>query len=268
MTILIYIIAGLFLGFLSGLLGIGGGLIGVPALSWIFALDHVPTELRMHLAVGTSLASIVMTSLVSVRVFHYQESVRWPLVWRLLPGIVLGTFLGLSITRHLSSYHIRVLFAIFVLYMAIRFWWTSHPESNQEKPLHPFLKNSYFLFIISAMTSMLACIIGVGGTVILIPFLLYGGLPMRQASGTSLGCAIFVSLTGMLGLMIIGWHEPNLPPFSTGYVVWPAALGLSIPSIFSVNLGARLGKKLPHHLLKRCFAVFLLVVSLDMYFFK
>ena len=227
MIILIFICIGLIIGLFSGLLGIGGGLISVPTLSCVFSMQHVPFALRMHLAVGTSLAAIIFTSLVSMRAFHYQGSIVWALWKKLLPGIILGTLTGVLISSFLTSKWLRILFGLLVLYTAIRLLWTSKTELKTETQHKTLLNKLYFLMPTSFITGMTAGILGVGGSVVIIPLLLYGGLPIRQASGTSVACAIPIAFIGACGFMVTGWHIPNLPTYPTGYVNWPAALPFS-----------------------------------------
>lgn len=261
---IIYILTGLLIGLLSGLLGIGGGLVAVPALLWIFTHQGVAYAVTMHMAIGTSLGGIIFTSLAAVLAFNKQQSIVWPYVVRMLPGIIIGTLVGAAISDHISTHGLKIFFGVFVLIMALRMFFTK--KDAPAPGAKPHKVSPFFIVFLGTATGLLAGLLGVGGSVIIIPGLLYCGLTMRQCSGTSIASILPVALVGTLSMIAVGWHHPNLPPFSTGYVNWPAALGLSIPSIFSVRLGAKWGKQLPQLTLRKAFAVFLIFVALNMLF--
>ncbi|MBI5447104.1 MAG: sulfite exporter TauE/SafE family protein [Gammaproteobacteria bacterium] len=266
LILFIYCIAGLLIGFLSGLLGIGGGLIAVPALSMLLVLQGVNHSLIMHIAVATSLSTIIFTSLASIRTFHQQGEVAWDLIKILLPGVILGTLLGTFISQHLSTNHLRFLFGLFVLIVAFRLFFQKKEDLKSHTP-HPRSIDKADLRhhrIAAVATGLTAGLLGVGGSIIIIPYLLHKGFTIRQASGTSITCAFPIALIATLVFSISGWHIVNLPPYSTGYVNWSATLGLALPSLFSVSLGAWLGKRAPQTTLRKLFSLFLVFVSLDM----
>lgn len=266
--LLIYCLVGAVIGLLSGLLGIGGGLVAVPALSWILTLQGVNEELIMHIAVATSLSTIIFTSLASIRVFNRQGEVIWQLVKKLLPGVVIGTMLGIIISQFLSTHDLRIIFGLFVLIISFRLLFEKPkslpPVSNTEPQTNPRPKHRWDPHGIALTTGLSSGLLGVGGSIIIIPYLLHQGFNIRQASGTSITCSLPIALVGVIFFIATSWNLNDLPPYSTGYINWGATLGLSIPSIFSVSLGGWIGKRVPQTTLRKIFAIFLIFVSLDM----
>ncbi len=267
--LLIYCIVGLLIGLLSGLLGIGGGLVAVPALSWIFMQQNIDYALVMHMAVATSLATIIFTSLASIRAFNRQGNVVWTLVKSLLPGVTLGTVVGIAISHFLSTHDLRTIFGLFVLIISFRMMFEKYHGPAPTHKNMPAKKKKYWdPHAIALTTGLSSGLLGVGGSIIIIPYLLHEGFSMRQASGTSITCALPIALIAVCSTILASWKLPNLPAYSTGYVNWSAALGIAIPSIFSVDMGAWLGKRLPQTFLRKLFAVFLVFVSLEMLFYR
>jgi len=254
---------GLLIGVLSGLLGVGGGLVAVPALVWILARQGVHYDILMHMAVGTSLAGILFTSLAAIYKFSQQNNIVWVIVKKLVPAVMIGVLFGVYLAHRLSTQNLKIVFGLFVFIVAIHFLFERKKNQNSENKIF-FSKGNYFSAGI--ITGLSAGLMGVGGSVIMIPYLLYKGLNMRQASGTSIACVFPLAFVAVISMTILGWGQQGLPPYSTGYINWPAALSLSIPSVFSVSLGAYLGKRLPQLFLKKIFAVFLIFVSLNMLF--
>lgn len=264
MDILLYCLTGLLIGVLSGLLGIGGGLVAVPSLSWILAHQGVDERLVMHIAIGTSLSTIIFPSIASIRAFNQQGEVEWQLVRKLIPGIIVGTLSGVMIAHFLSTRDLKVVFGLFVLMIAFRLLFEKKqavPLEIQDKKIKQDGRNYH---AIALTTGLSAGMLGVGGSIIIIPYLLHSGFSIRQASGTSITCALPIAIIGVVSIIISSWGTPGLPAYSTGYIDWAATLGIAIPSIFCVPLGAWLGKRLPQDILRKVFAIFLIFVSLNM----
>lgn len=262
--ILIYCLTGAIIGLLSGLLGIGGGLVAVPTLSWILLHQGVDYSLTMHMAVATSLATIIFTSIASIRAFNRQGDVEWQLVRALLPGILIGTIIGVFIAHQLSTHDLKVVFGLFVLIVALRLLFEKKREIEATLVHGKKFKNGHTYHAMAIITGISSGLLGVGGSIIVIPYLLHEGFSIRQASGTSITCALPIALIAVISIIISSWHMSGLPPYSTGYINWPAAIGIAIPSIFCVSLGAWLGKRLPQTTLRKMFALFLIFVSVNM----
>jgi len=247
-------------GLLAGLLGVGGGLIIVPALLWLFVIQGLETPHLMQLAVGTSLASIVFTSLSSIYAHHRHQAVLWPKVLALTPGILVGALLGALLADQLASQQLTTLFALFEVLVALQMWFGRTPQ--QQRQLSNGVMNLAGI-IIGAFSAL----IGIGGGTLTVPFLSAINTPIRQAVATSAACGLPIALAGTVGFIVIGWGNSQLPAGSWGYLYPPALLGIVISSVLFAPLGARLAHRLPTVLLKRFFAGFLLVLGLKLLIF-
>lgn len=257
-VLLFYMVIGAFAGVMAGLLGVGGGLIIVPAMAWTFHLQHISDEVIMHLAIGTSLATIVITSTSSVRAHHRHGAVQWPLFWQLTPGIVIGALLGAVIADALHSRTLQIVFGIFVLVIAVQMAFGAKPPPQRELP------GTVGMSIMGGIIGVVSAIVGIGGGSLTVPFLTWCNVKMRNAVATSAACGFPIALGGTTGYVALGWNEPDLPAWSVGYVYLPALLGIALISMWSAPLGAGLAHRLPSLALRRVFAVFLTVVGVTM----
>lgn len=269
MIILLYCLLGAVAGIFSGLLGIGGGLIVVPCLLLIFPLVGIPPS--VHVAVGTSLATIIITLCSSINA-HLQRSDK-QLLWRLgkqfLPGIILGTLLGAGIAKLLSGAHLAILFGIIVWLLALRVFLVKNSENETEtKSVEQLLPAKFWLLPINMLIATLAAIMGVGGGGFMITFLQIRKVPMRISIPIATMMGIPVAILGTISYILLGWHEANLPQWSTGYVYWPAVLGITIASVFTAPLGAKLAHKLPGKLLRWIFVLMLVIIGAKMIFWS
>ncbi len=265
LDIVAYIILGACSGLLSGLLGIGGGIIVVPAL--VVILQHNPLfkdAHLMHISVGTSLATMVMTSLSSALAYQRHHALVWPIFWRMLPGLCGGLVAGKLLTTHLSNDILAHILAVFlVLIAAYLFWNAQHsPRTTAPNVLSysnaPFtVKHPWLLVAASAMIGVLSTLVGVGGGVLMVPLFLMMNLSIREASGTSVLCGIVTALTGALLLSMTPLQSPL--PGMIGYIYWPAALGIASSSFIFAPLGTRLAYALNPIMLKRLFSILLIL---------
>ncbi|OQW93854.1 MAG: hypothetical protein BWK79_08940 [Beggiatoa sp. IS2] len=251
------LLLGLVAGTLAGLLGVGGGVIIVPVLVWLFH-DHpeIPTAHLMHMALATSLATIVFTAISSIRAHQQRQAILWSVVWQLTPGIIVGTVLGASVASFLSSDTLKTVFALFLLLIAGQLGFGAHPASHRQLP--QWLGTTFTGLIIGKISALL----GVGGGSLTVPFLVWCNVPMRHAVGTSAACGLPIAIAGTLGYIVMGWH--NSPAWSTGYVYWPAVAAIVPTSLLFAPVGAKLAHSIPVTVLKRFFAVFLAIVSVKM----
>ena len=257
-TLLLYLALGAFAGVMAGMLGVGGGLIIVPVLAWIFGRQSVSDALIMHLAIGTSLASIVITSISSIRAHHQRGAVLWPAFWRLTPGIVIGAWLGAAVADLLSSAALTKIFAVFVLMVAAQMAFGAKPAPQRELPKPTGMAAT------GVVIGMVSAIVGIGGGSLTVPFLSWCNIPIRQAVATSAACGLPIALAGALGFIVTGLNAPHLPAWSLGYVYGPALVGVASASMLTAPLGAKLAHTLPTHSLKKVFAVFLAAVGSKM----
>lgn len=258
LELLAYGALGAVAGTVAGLLGVGGGVIIVPGLALLLATDGIPGDRLMQVAVGTSLATIVATSLSSIRAHHGRRAVRWPAVVRLTPGIVAGAGLGAAIADWLPTRGLAIVFGTFLVIISVRLAFVGTPAPHRQLPGAPGLAGW------GVGIGTIASLTGIGGGSVTVPFLTWCNVPLRDAVGTSAACGLPIAVAGALGFAIAGWDTPGLPPWATGYVYWPAFLALVPTTMLFAPLGARLAHTLPTGLLRRGFAVFLLIVGVRM----
>lgn len=254
--LLAFLLLGAFAGVLAGLLGVGGGLVIVPVLAFIFAdrgFDGV-----MHLAVGTSLATIVFTSLSSVRAHQRRGAVRWDVFARLTPGIVLGALVGAGIADLMPGERLRLVFGVFELLVAVQMALSAKPGPHRQLP------GPAGMGIAGGVIGAVSAVVGIGGGTLTVPFLAWCNVPMRQAVATSAACGLPIAVAGAAGFVWTGWGEANLPEYTLGYLYLPALAGIVIASVLSAPLGARLAHTVPAASLKRFFALFLAILGLRM----
>lgn len=248
---------GALAGFLAGLLGIGGGLVIVPAMLILFA-DRVP-EYAMHVAVGTSLASIVFTGLASVRAHHGRGAVAWSLMLRLTPGLMLGSLLAAAIAAALSSLALTGIFGVFCLVVAMQMARGSGDGSDETAAL-----GTPELLGAGTLIGTLSALVGIGGGSLTVPYLTWRGVAIHRAVGTSAASGLPIALAGAAGFIVTGWAITDLPEPRLGFVYLPALLALVLTSVPFAPLGARAAHALPRTLLRRVFAGFLAIMGLNL----
>lgn len=261
-TLLFYFSIGAFAGLLSGLLGVGGGLVIVPALLFLFQAHGFSTIHLMHLAVATSLATIVVTGSVSALAHHRKGSVDWSLVTRLIPGILIGALLGSWLAHRLSSEVMQRIFALFVLYASVRMILQLNLTGIGGRPITV----KEILFLPGIIIGMISTLVGIGGGSLTVPYLLYRQQAMLHAVATSSACGVPIALAGSAGFILLGWQAEQLPSYSLGYVYYPAFFGIIATSVLFAPIGAHLARRMPTAYLKRLFATFLLLVGIRMLF--
>lgn len=255
-----FLILGLVVGFMAGLLGIGGGGIMVPVLTSIFLAQGLQVENVVHLALGTSMASIVFTSFASMRAHHKKGAVEWGIVKLMAPGVVLGTFLATFIAAWMHSSHLAIFFAIFMGYVSFQM-------ARDKKPKHGRkLLGAPALFGGGSFIGAISALVSIGGGSLTVPFLVWQNVDLKRAIATSAAIGFPLSIAGTLGYIINGFMHPNSMEFATGFVYLPAVFLISIVSYFTAPLGASLAHKLPVKKLKKIFALLLLILSLKMLF--
>ena len=254
----IYLATGAFAGTMAGLLGVGGGLIIVPILVLSFATQGIAGEVQMHLAVGTSLATIIFTSLSSVSAHHRRGAVVWPTFWAMTPGIIIGALFGAMIARFIPSLSLRTLFGVFELFVALQMALSLKPSAHRGLPGKPGMSGA------GAVIGALSALVGVGGGTLTVPFLLWCNVSIQRAIATSAACGLPIAVAGAVGFVISGWGDSQLPAWSSGYLYWPALLGIVSASVLFAPLGAKLAHCLPTVVLKRLFSLLLLALALRM----
>ncbi|MFA0811241.1 sulfite exporter TauE/SafE family protein [Microbulbifer epialgicus] len=260
-TLLIYLLVGAAAGTIAGLFGVGGGLIVVPALIVVFTAKSISPEILTHMAVGTSLATIVITSISSVRAHHKKGAVDWRLFWMMTPGILLGSWLGGITADWLPGAWLQLLIGIFAIAIAIRMWLSGLRHGRVEEgagdlPAAPLLTTA------GGVIGWASAIFGIGGGSLTVPFLSRCRVQMQRAVATSAACGLPIAIAGALSFAVQGWDNTQLPDWSSGYIYWPAFLGIVVTSTFFARIGANLAHRLSAKLLKHCFAILLCVIGL------
>lgn len=256
--ILLFLLLGCFVGFMAGLLGIGGGGIMVPVLTSMFLLQGVPVENVVHLALGTSMASIITTSISSLRAHDVKGAVIWPVVSKMAPGIVVGTFLATLFVSNISSIYLAIFFSMFMAYVAIQMFSNRVPKADRT------LSNNTELLIAGSGIGAISAIVSIGGGSLTVPYLIRQNVDIKKAIGTSAAIGLPISIAGTLGYVINGWESYSMGSYTFGYVYFPAVLLISATSFFAAPYGAKLAHKLNISTLKKIFAVLLMILSIKM----
>lgn len=255
---LAYCCVGAVTGLIAGLLGVGGGIIVVPALYWIFSIQGIAQAELMHLALGTSLATIVFTSFSSFRAHARRQAVRWEIFTRFTPGILLGSIAGSWLAARLSSSVLRGAFVALLFCVSTQMLLRLKPAPTRRVP------GTFALAGTAGIIGAVANLVGVGGGLLTVPFLSWCNVPIREAVGTAAAVGFPIALIGAAGYYINGSFAAELPPLCAGYISLPALLGIVTMSVLFAKVGAHLAHTVPVGLLKRLFAMFLLVMASHM----
>lgn len=254
------LVAGAFAGVLAGLLGIGGGIVIVPALFYLFTLLDIDPAIKMHLAVGTSLSTIIATSLSSIRSHHRRGAVDWPLLRSWGPAVAVGVVIGTVVAGLVSGEVLTGVFATMALLVAANM--AFQPESAR---LADRLPGGPVRFVIGSLIGGFSAMMGIGGGTFTVPTLVMCSYPIRRAVGTAAAVGLIIAVPGTIGFMIDGYGRPELPPFSLGYVSVLGFVIIAPMTVMTAPLGARIAHTINTRWLRWAFALFLALTSLRMY---
>src|SRR6476620_5989929 len=247
---------GVCTGFLAGLLGIGGGMLMVPFISIILTNRGVASDLAVKMAIATSMATIIFTSISSVRAHHQRGAVRWDIARRLAPGIVVGSFIGsLGVFALLKGSYLAIFFGLFVSFSATQMFLDKKPKPSRQMP------GTAGQFAAGSFIGFLSGLVGAGGGFISVPFMAWCNVAIHSAVATSAALGFPIALTNVVGYIFSGWNVQGLPPASFGYIWLPALLVIAVSSFFMAPVGARAAHNLPVGKLKRVFASILYVLA-------
>ncbi len=247
---------GLGTGFLAGLLGIGGGMMMVPFITLILSGRAVGPDLAVKMAIATSMATIIFTSISSVRAHHKRGAVRWELVKGLAPGIILGGFIAsLGVFALLKGSSLALFFAVFVSFSATQMFLDKKPAPTRQVP------GAAGLIGAGSVIGFLSGLVGAGGGFISVPFMAWCNVAIHNAVATSAALGLPIALANVVGYVVAGQSVQNLPPHSFGYIWLPALLVIACCSVLTAPLGARAAHKLPVKQLKRVFASILYLLA-------
>ncbi|MGC2049331.1 MAG: sulfite exporter TauE/SafE family protein [Gallionella sp.] len=253
-----YLVLGAIAGFLAGMFGVGGGLVLVPVLIFLFDSQQFPAEHLMHLALGTSMAAILFTSLASLRAHHQHGAVNWRVVRNITPGILLGTGFGALLAASIPTGGLAIFFALFVYTVAAQILLDVRPHASRQLP------GAAGMTLTGIITGCLSSLVSIGGGSIVVPFLVWCNISLRNAIGTSAAIGFPVAVGGTIGYVSIGMNIPFLPAYSLGYVYLPALIWIALASSITAPLGAKATHRMQSSLLRNLFALLLLVLATKM----
>jgi len=254
----IFPLLGAVAGVLAGLLGIGGGVILVPALAWLLPLHGVPKEAALHAALASSLASIVVTAASSAWSHHRRGSVMWPTAAWMAPGLLLGGWLGSAFAVHVADDALRWIVAAYCFIVALQMF--ASRNGNGGGDLRAPAPRGWPMSAAGVGIGAVSSVVGIGGGSMAVPLLVWRGIAPVRAVGTSSACGVPIGLASALGYAL---HAPAgaLPQHAIGYVHLPATLGVAVASLLAAPYGTKLAHRIGGAALKRVFACFLLAVA-------
>lgn len=253
-----YLLLGAFVGFFAGLLGVGGGGIMVPVLTTLYVMQGFPADKVVHLALGTSMAAIVLTSVASLRAHHRHGAVRWDIVRRITPGILLGTFGATFIASRVASRPLAIFFAVFMAYVALQMLANIKPRPTRQLP------GAVGMTGVGVGIGGVSALVAIGGGSLSVPFMTWCNVKVHHAIGTSAAIGLPIALAGTFGYLVNGWGSAGMPALSLGFIYLPALVLVSAVSMYTAPLGARLAHRLPVATLKKVFAAVLLALCAKM----
>ena len=254
----LYMATGALVGFLAGLLGIGGGMTMIPILAALFSAQHFAPDHVVHLSLATAMASVMFTSSSSVAEHTKLGSEDFTIVRRMVPGMVAGTLLSTVAAGSISQRHLALAFAVIVFGGATQILLNKKPQPGRTLP-GPLPLSAFALLV-----GVVSGLVSAGGAFLTMPFMVMCGVPMRTAIGTGAALGIPVAIIGTIGHVVSGWTISGLPPWSFGFVNLPALAGLVVTSVLIAPYGARLAHRLPIVILKRIFATSLYLLAAKM----
>jgi len=250
---------GIFSGFLAGLLGIGGGMVMVPILTFMMSGTVADPGVAVKVAIATSMGVIVFTSASSVRAHHKRGAVRWDIVRKLAPGIILGSFIGsMGIFALLKGKYLAIFFGVFVAFSATQMFLNKKPKPSRDMP------GTAGQLVAGGFIGLLSGLVGAGGGFISVPFMTWCNVAMHAAVATSAALGFPIAIANVVGYVVSGTSVQGLPPFSVGYIWLPALALIAAASVCTAPLGAKAAHSLPVPHLKRIFAGLLYILAIYM----
>jgi len=248
-------------GFLAGLLGIGGGMVLVPALTLLLVRGGVEAGLAVKMAIATSMAAILFTSIASVRAHHRKRAVRWDIVKSLAPGIVAGSVVSsVGVFALLKGNWLAIVFGVFVTFSAIQMFLDKQPRSTRQMP------GTAGRLAAGGAIGFLSGLVGAGGGFISVPFMAWCNVAIHSAVATSAALGFPIALANIGGYVVTGMRVEGLPAHAFGFVWLPGLVLVAIGSVLTAPLGARAAHALPVKPLKRAFAMMLFLVAAYMFY--
>ena len=265
--IFLYLGAGTIAGLLAGLFGIGGGMIIVPALIYIFKAQGMSPDVLTHVGIGTSLSTIIVTSISSLRAHNSKGGVNWYVWKRMAPGLVIGSLIGAGIATVIQGDSLQVIIGIGAFLVGLKMLFMKN-KSLKDNDLSR-LPSGFGQTGLGGFIGLVSAIFGIGGGTLTVPILSYCGLKIQHAVGTSAACGLPVATAGAIGFFVFGQFlspdvKDTLPSGVYGFVHIYAFVCVSLASFFTAPIGARFAHKVPAAILKKAFAILLLVVGIKL----
>ena len=251
----VFVALGAVVGFLAGLLGIGGGMTMVPLLTLIFTREGFPLDHVVHMAVATSTATIIFTAISSAREHHKHGAVRWSIVAGLAPGIVVGSILGPQVVGRMSTSWLAAFFGVFVAASATQMLLDRKPKPTRDLP------GTAGLFGVGGGIGMISSMVGAGGGFLSVPFMTWCNVKIHNAVATSAALGLPIAVAGTIGFVIAGLAAEGMPRYTLGYIYLPALAAIVAASMLVAPVGARTAHRWPVKKLKRAFALLLYVLA-------
>jgi len=256
--LLIYPVLGIVAGLAAGLLGVGGGLIIVPVLIYAFTSQGFSPEVLTHMAVGTALATMIVTSSGSAYQHHRNGAVVWSVFLWFAVGLSAGALLGAKLADLLHGRILQILLGCFAILLALQMAAGKKAKPSRALPGKPGL------VLAGGIIGSISAIFGIGGGSLSVPFFSWCNMKMQQAVATSAAGGLPIAVAGSAGFIYTGWNEAGLPPHSVGYIYIPALIGIAITSVVFSQIGAHWAHRLPAATLKKIFAALLVVVGIKL----
>lgn len=253
-----YLALGIFVGFFAGLFGIGGGLVLVPVLSFMFEVQHPGGAYNLHLALGTSMASILYTAASSAHAHHLHGAVNMRIVRDITPGLLLGTLLGALFASRVSQFYLAIFFALFVYFAAAQMLVGFKPAASRQLP------GRIALMLVGIGIGAICSLVSIGGGTLSVPYMRWHNIPLKQAIGTSAALGFPIALGGTAGYIATGLAQQTLPTGALGFVYLPALLMLAAGAMFTTRLGAQAAHSLPAKPLRYAYAALLFLLATKM----
>ena len=253
------LITGIVAGLIAGLFGVGGGIVIVPILFWIFASLNFPDEILMHMAIGSSLATIIPTSIASARAHYRRGSIDIDVIKKWGLGVFIGALLGGVSGNFFSANELKYIFALVAFIVALNMFLKNPLKLSNKLPISRVV-NTFTSLIIGFVSSLM----GVGAGTIGVPSLVSLSIPIHRAIGTAAALGLFISIPATIGLAFSGFNVPNRPPFSIGYVNIIAFFVMFPLTVFFAPIGVKIAHLINQRMLKIVFGVFLIITSTKM----
>ena len=257
-----YAALGVIAGVLAGLLGVGGGLVIVPALIGLFTAQGFDYSVIAHAAVGSSLATIIATAISSSWAHHRHGAVIWQHVKLLSMGLFVGALAGAWLADKMDTRLLQFTFGLFAIVVSLQLFFSSRLARLSMAAKR--LPGAVGLNLAGVIIGTVSGVVGIGGGSMTVPYLTWHNINIRQAVATSSACGLPIAVAGFIGFVTTGWSTQVMPAYSSGFIYWPAVITVSFFSVLLAPLGARLAHQLPVVLLKRIFALVLFVVGLKL----